>query len=772
VRDRDLDTLEFPRVLDAVAALARSTAGHETVLALRPTTDLDEAEHRLDLCAEVLAASATSPLPATAVPLLSPALAGAAPDGSALETRRLVEVRDVLGAARRMRSWLDREPERFPKLAALSATLPELAGLERALARTLDETGRVRADASPELTAARAATRELRDILEQRLERVVRDQTNAAVIAEDYVTVRNGRYVVPIRASMLHAFRGIVQDRSGSDETVFVEPLFAVDLNNRLMLAAGTEEVEERRVRAELTDQVRAHTAELAQIERGLAAVDALGAAAAFATQLECTRPALGADEVRLEQARHPLLLATGRPVVPIDVRIPAGGQGLAITGPNAGGKTVALKTLGLSTLMAQAGLFVPAAAGSRLPLRSAVLADIGDEQSIERDLSTFTAHAENLAAIARAAGPQALVLLDEPGAGTDPVEGAALAVGVLTDLLERGPIVAFTTHFPQVKAFALAEPRLEVAACEVDAASGAPRFRLAYHTVGQSFALPIARRHGVPGRALEVAERLLAGESQDLARAVARLEESRQRFDAGRAAADAEAANLAATRQEVEALGADLRARQRQRWSTDLEASRRFLRDLQSEGRALLDELRQRPDPATLRTFVKDAAAAVTRHAADAAEPAAPPSRAPKPGDMVEVVGRGISGELLEIAGPRARILRGGLRFEVAADQLRVVSGGRPREVVTVAVARPEVAEERIDLVGLRAREAIEALQGFLDRAVRSGASEVRIVHGVGTGALKRAVHDFLGSSGYCTEYHEAEPQAGGAGVTVAVLT
>src|SRR4029077_16493997 len=247
-------------------------------------------------------------------------------------------------------------------------------------------------------------------------------------------------------------------------------------------------------------------------LEVALADSDALGAAAAFARLHDCTRPGLGGDHVRLLAARHPLLLLSGRAVVPVDLELRAGQRGLAVTGPNAGGKTVALKTLGVCALMAQSGLFVPAAEGSRLPCFQAVLADIGDEQSIERDLSTFTGHAENLAAIAAAAGPGCLLLLDEPGAGTDPVEGAALAVGVLTDLLARGPLLVFTTHFPQVKTFALAEPALEVAAFDLDPGSGAPRSRLDYHSVGQSLALPIARRHGLPARALEIAERLLAG--------------------------------------------------------------------------------------------------------------------------------------------------------------------------------------------------------------------------------------------------------------------
>jgi DNA mismatch repair protein MutS2 len=768
---RDLETLELPRVLEAIAVGARSAAGRRVVLELRPAVEAGEVERRLDTLAEVVALAAEGGAPPTAdVAVLAPALTAAAPHGATLEPRRLADVRDLLATARHVRAWLRRDSSRFPHLAAAAGGLQDVPEVAGPLGDALDDTGQVRDDASPALAAARAVTRELRTEMEARLMRMVRDPDMADVVSEQYVTVRNGRFVVPLRTAAATGVAGVVQDRSASGETVFVEPLFAVDLNNRLLLSAKDEEAEERRVRAELTTLIREHAARLEAVEAALATVDALGAAAAFAARHGCTRPALGGADLILPGARHPLLLEAGRSVVPIDLRLPAERRGLAITGPNAGGKTVALKTLGLCAAMAHAGLLIPAAEGSRLPLLGAVLVDIGDEQSIDRDLSTFTGHVENLARIARAAGPESLVLLDEPGAGTDPVEGAALAVGLLTDLLERGPRVVFTSHFPQVKTYALANPELDVAAFDVEPATGAPRFQLAYHTVGPSLALPIARRHGLPPRALEVAERLLTGESRDLARAVGRLEESRRAYEASREGADQERARLAAARTETEALAEDLRRRQRHRWAEDLDASRRFLRELEGRGREVLEELRRRPDPAALRTFVREAGEEIATRTREA-EPERERGRPPVPGDLVEVVGRGIRGELVEIEGERARIQRGGLRFEVAADQLRVLGEAPPRERVAIAVDRPADAPEEINLIGRRAREAVDELAAFLDRAARAGVAEVRVVHGVGSGALRRAVHEFLASSPYCAAFREPEPSAGGAGVTIAEL-
>jgi len=771
VRRRDLTTLEFPRVLDAVARHTRSGAGRLAVLALEPSPDADEVERRLRTLSEVIALVAEAgPPPTGDLPAVGAALTAAAPLGTALEPRRLAEVRDLLAAGRSARAWLRRDGDRLPSLVARAAALPDLRNLEHALAGAVDDTGLIRDDASPELAAARALVRELRREMEGKLERFVRDPAMADVVSENYVTLRSGRFVVPVRTAVAATVVGVVQDRSTSGETVFLEPLFAVELNNKLLLAVKDEELAEWRVRAELTGLIREAAPEIELLERALGELDALAAAAAFAARHACTRPTLGAPDVHLPGARHPLLLETGRPVTPVDIRIPAERRGLAITGPNAGGKTVTLKCLGLSAAMAQAGLFVPADEGSRLPLFSAILVDIGDEQSIERDLSTFSGHAENLGAIAEAAGPGTLVLLDEPGVGTDPIEGAAIAVGVLTDIVERGPRLAFTSHFPQVKVFALASPALDVAAFEVDPKTGAPSFTLHYHTVGQSFALPIARRHGIPPRALATAEKIIAGESQDLARAVARLEESRAEFDARRAELERETARLAAARAEAEALAADLKARQKRRWEEDLDDSRRFLRDLEVRGRTLIEELRTQPDPARLRRFVRERATEVkTRH--EALGPATPQTRAPVPGDTVELVGRGIRGELVEIMGERARIRRGGLRFEVPASQLRLADAEPARARVQAAIERTEPQTE-INLVGQRARDAIDALGVFLDRAVRAGVPEVRVVHGVGSGALRRAVREFLETTPYCAGYRDAEPTAGGVGVTVADLT
>ena len=776
--ERDLVTLELRRVLEAVAVHARSAAGRDTLLAWQPFADAASAQDRLDILAELVALSREArAVPSADVARLVPILRQAAPAGAVLDGAGLVEVRDLLEVARHVRVFLRRSEERFPRLACLAAGLPEVPEVEALLRSLLDETGQVREEANPALADARRTTRELRERLEQALLAVVRDPASADVVAERYVTVRNGRYVVPIRTAAAAGFAGVVQDRSQSDETVYIEPFFAVELNNRLVLAVKAEEVEERRVRGRVTQAIREHAGVLASLEAALAEVDAFGAAVAFAIAHDARKPRLGAADVQLPAARHPLLVLSGRPVVPIDIHLGPEQRGLAITGPNAGGKTVALKTLGLAALMAQCGLFVLAGEDSRLPCFAAILADIGDEQSIEHDLSTFTGHAENLARIAAAASPGALVLLDEPGAGTDPVEGAALAVGVLTDLLERGPRVVFTTHYPLVKTFALAQPALDVAAFDVDARSGAPRFQLRYGTVGQSLALPIARGRGIPQRALDVAERLLSGENHDLALAVERLERSRLELEAARNDALAERAHLAEVRAELEQLRAELRERQRRRWAEELAEARRFVESLRARGQELLEQLRERPEPAALRTYVTQAAGEIAALAsAVEAGPSTPP-RPPRVGDTVEVIGRGIRGELIELTSERARLRRGGLKFEVPATQVRLVPGTPsdiPRQELSAepaSFAEEEAVPLEVNVMGRRAEDAVRTIAATLDRAVRAGLPELRVVHGVGSGALRRAIREFLHDNPYRARYRDAPPEAGGAAVTVIEL-
>ena len=778
MRPRDLEVLAFPRVLDALAALTVSTLGAEACRALVPEADRARAERALDRQWELFRLIETAGAPPLApFPDIRAALAVAETEGAALSGEQLVEVRTVLAQAHALRGYLRGRDDAFPALADLRPSLHAFPELEAALGRALDETGALRDDASPRLAELRAELRELRQEIESRLERLVASGSPGDAIADRYVTVRNNRFVVPIKAGASGRVEGVVQDRSASGETLFVEPIFAIDLNNRLLLLRKEEEREERRLLTLLTAQVGAVRPELAASLRALATIDRLVAGARLARRWRATRPALDPDVADLRAARHPELLLGAHEAVPIDVRIAGGCRALVVSGPNTGGKTVGLKTLGLLTAMAHAGILIPAAEGSVVPAVAGVFADLADDQSIERSLSTFSSHVVNLTEIFRTLRPPALVLLDEPGGGTDPEEGAALAVALIDRLMAAGCLVAAATHYTPVKLWALHEPRVALAAVDVDPATFEPRYRLVYGSIGDSLGLATARRLALPEDVLAAAEAARGDPARALADAIASLDTQRRRLEDERRAVAEERAALAEQERERAALVAELRARRRARWEVELAEARRFLRTLRAEGRAVLESLRAAPAEgrARLAAFATQAERAIAAQAEDVEEPEVAEGPAPVLGDQVEVWGSVIRGELVEVKGETARVQGGTVTFQVSLAKLR-------RLAATPAAPRP--AGHRVDLaaddegtgdelrvVGLRVREALPRLERFLDGALGRGARSVRIVHGIGTGALKRAIGEYLDASGYCAGFRDAPPEEGGAGVTIADL-
>lgn len=789
MRARDLEALGFAGVCRRVADFASSAAGRERCLALRPLPSPNAAEVALDQArafADLIERHGRPPL--GAFPDVRPHLRSAAVAGFVLDGESLVEVRSVLECLRSCRAYFRTCAGDLGALAPLVDDLPAFAPLGEALARALDHDGSVLDQASDELAAVRAAIRKLRDGLSRKLGDLIARRGMADVVADHYVTLRNDRFVIPVKAGATSRIQGVVQDRSVSGETFFVEPLFAVELNNQLLAAVRDEQAIVRRILADLTELVRRDGAAIAAAVERLGDIDCAVARALFAVDYACTRPTFSAGEIALRDARHPGLVFTGRPVTPIDILLPVDRRVLVITGPNTGGKTVALKTLGLAALMARSGLLVTAAEGARLPFFKEVFTDVGDEQNIERDLSTFSAHVANLVEVLAAAGDGSLVLLDEPGVGTDPEEGAALAVGLLRFFEHRSARVAVTTHYRPVKIHAAGSDACQVCAVDFDVARLQPRYRLVYQSLGRSLALPIAERLGLQSEVLAAAREEQSDESRAFAEVLERLENARRELEAARAEMAVETAALEQQRQtlrerEIESarLAEDLRERRQRAWKDELREAREFVRELKDRGRAQLRDMRATPAQRTeFARFVRRQEELVeTRARPDAAtapagfeERAAAGASRPAIGDTVSVGERGIAGELLSIEGDRAWVQRGTLRFEVPSAQLTRVAPRQAAPAPRVHVDRGGEAEREILLIGLRARQALERLESFLDRAAQSSCDSVRIVHGVGSGALQRAVRDYLSTSPYCAEFRPGEDGEGGAGVTVAKLS
>lgn len=779
MRPRDLSALEFDRVLARLSDFASSSGGKAACLALKPKDERVEVERELDQVEEVLRLDERAgDMPLGDFPDVRDTLHHASHVGFILDGHALLAVRRVLDAAHFTEAFLDKHARSLPLLVEHIARLDPIPALRAVLARSIDDDGQVTDHASDELAEARQRLRGLRAQLTRRLEELIHRPNVEDLLSDRYITLRNNRFVVPVKTTNLAQFNGVVQDRSVSGETTFVEPPFAVELNNRLLIAAKDEEAIVRRILADLTVEVADHAETIGATYAELVCLDALRARARFARKFHCIRPMLDDSQILLRQARHPVLLFGERPVIAVDILMPPSKRALVITGPNTGGKSVGLKTLGLLALMTQSGIPIPAADGSCLPCFRAVYADIGDQQSIERNLSTFSSHLANIAGISTQGVGDSLVLLDEPGVGTEPEEGAALGIGVIRYLVRAGAWVAVTTHYTPIKVFALSHETAICAAVDFDPEAMEAKYRLVYHTAGESLALPVARRMGLPMAMLAEAESARSEQAKRFATAMTELEQARRQYEERVGEAQEQLQAAKADRREAERLLAELRERKRQKWSDELDRARGFVRQLREQGRELLSAIeRGEADRRAFTKVVREQEAAVAAKIDEVEErPELPPQAPPRIGDEVEVAGSEIRGQLVSIQGERAWIQRGSMRFEVPLAPLRRMSGGKgaaDRKVdVRLAPKSEETAAQReIHLIGLRAREALEKLEPFLDQAVQASLQTVRIVHGMGSGALRRAVAEYLDTCPYCASYRLGEPNEGGSGATIVTL-
>ncbi len=632
--------------------------------------------------------------------------------------------------------------------------------------------------------------------------------------ADRFVTLRHGRYVVPVRAEARGRVRGIVHDRSQSGQTVFMEPADMVEANNDLVQLVREEEAETARILAELTDAVRARLDDLERLVETVGQLDLIFARARLAERMEATAPVVGSDRrIAIRGARHPLLLAQSwehpdRTVVPADLELDPERPVVVITGPNAGGKTIALKTLALHALMAQSGCHIPAEDGSSLPVFTRLHAIIGDDQSVAENLSTFSAFVKQVREILAEADDRSLVLLDELGAGTDPDEGAALAQAILEALVERGALVMATTHLEPLKAFASTHPRARNASVEFDTASLAPTFRLRYDRPGQSLALTIAARLGLSPELIARAESHRSLHATRLSELLRWLDEY-TRCEAERTIAierrEQETAARLATAREAEAT-AERKAREIV--ARAKEEATRLLGDIRRAIGAEWDRLkrseRSRRDLDDSRRRLREATARAMP------EPAAPAEPAPElvPGAAVAADHLGLKGELVAITGDTATVRSNAITIRVPLTALRLIGvgtagngsdggvatpretrflrGNRPRGsmgnanapdaadlVVERGVATPpsRAVSPELMLIGKRTDEARDMVEQYLDDAFMAALPSVRLVHGKGTGALRKAVRDVLAAHPLVESYRDGEPSEGGAGATVAAL-
>ena len=772
--------------------------GREHALDATPLTDVTAVRSAIALTTDArLALAAAGAPPLDGIPDVRPVLARAAAEGSTLDGVELALLIPGLDAGPRLKGWGRTACPVAAAVAALTEALPTLVDLRDALRHALEDDGALTDRASPRLRHLRQQIRDRRRRIVADLERMLQAE-GERVFADRFVTVRHGRYVLPVRAEARARVRGIVHDRSQSGQTIFVEPEAVVEPNNDLVQALREEEQETLRILVELTGAVRARLEDLGCYVDALGELDWLFARAHAAIRMDASAPAIDlAGRVWLRAARHPLLLAQtwrepAREVVPVDVELSPDRPLLLITGPNAGGKTIALKTLALCALMAQVGCHVPAAEGSRLPVFERLYAIIGDEQSVAENLSTFSAFVKQIREVLADADGRSLVLVDELGAGTDPDEGAALARAILEKLADRGALVVATTHLEPLRVFASAEPRARNASVEFDTRTLAPTFRLRYDVPGQSYALAIAGRLGLSPELIERAQGHRSADAARLSQLLAQLDEA-SRCEAERTILmerreSETAARLAAAR-EAEA-GAAARAREIvDRAKAEAAA---LLTDVRRAVSGEWDRLkrgeRSRPALDESRRRLREVGARV------APTPSAPVTdEAPlSPGMAVAAEHLGLRGQLVDVSGDTATVRAGTLTVRVPLTALRpsaAAAGNRRAEARSGSVwgrpsasgssgahADPDLALTRsiapeLMLIGRTTDEARDLVEKYLDDAFMAGMAHVRLVHGKGTGALRKAVRGVLSEHPLVDSYRDGEPAEGGSGATVAAL-
>lgn len=784
--------LEWDRVLGAVADRCVGPLGREMARTLPFAASRDQARDLLAQAAEaVKLAQEGRGLPAAEVDDVREAIERARV-GAVMSPVELRAVDKLLGAARALRRFLASRRADLPALFAACSTDPTLDALSDEIAGCFDVDGTLADRASPRLKELRGEWHAARQRMLSRMEDLM--ARYEGVLQDRFVTQREGRWVLPVRSDSHERFPGIVHETSASGATLFIEPRVVIPMGNRLKVLESDVRREEEAVYARLTALVADALPSVEAAALAIATSDVRAAVAKLAIELRLRFPDI-VDEPRLElrQARHVLLALDLPEVVPSDLSLGAG-RAMVVSGPNAGGKTVALKAMGLAALMVRAGMPAACGDGSTLGLFDVVLTDVGDDQSLQKNLSTFSAHVENLVAVLEETGKGALVLLDELAGGTDPREGEALAAGVLDSLCARGGAVAATTHYEGLKALALGDDRFVNASVGLDLGTMTPTFRLTVGVPGRSSALAVARRHGMPSTVIERAERFITREDQDFESLVKRMHEERAALDLARTAAD---------RREAEARD---KAMQLDR---EIEAAReRERRALGEEARELMDRLRRaredlRDAQARLRSrklepeAMREAERAIERVSGQVAMGCEierlvfpideGPSRDVRPADLrkgtkVWVPRLRAEAEVVEVSGAQARVAAGPLKLTVAVSELRAVAPAEPPPVRAAARpsrASPEPLEERplqtrdntCDLRGLRADDAIAMATSFLDRALGDRQRTVFLLHGHGTGALRAALREELGRSPYVARFGPGEPDRGGEGVTVVWL-
>ena len=789
--EKSLITLELPAVLELLAGEAAGEAAKAACRAITPARGEHEARRRL---AETDAAKAMTALKG------SPSFSGArdvrgslerADKGGVLNTRELLHIAGVLQCARSVKAYGEGDESGRGELSHLFRSLTANKYLEERIAGSITGEDELADGASAELADIRRKLRVANAKVREALQKIISSPSYSKALQEPIITTREGRFVVPVKAEQKGAVQGLVHDVSASGATVFIEPMAAVKANNEIRELKAKEKQEIERILAELSADCAAHREDIDRDFVALTELDVIFAKAKLSWRMDADAPEISERTLILRRARHPLLAK--ETAVPIDVTLGESFDTLVITGPNTGGKTVSLKTMGLLSVMALCGLHIPAADGSAVPVFDRVLADIGDEQSIEQSLSTFSAHMTNIVALLEECreSERTLLLFDELGAGTDPVEGAALAVAIIERARRGGALIAATTHYAELKVYATTQAGVQNASCEFDVETLRPTYKLLIGIPGRSNAFAISRRLGLPEDVIDDARNRVNAESASMEAVLEQLEQTRRQLENEKTEVDRRLRAAEENEKRSVHLKAELSVRLEKAEEKARREAKAILDDARRQAEAVFDELdriRKLEAKNEDHRAVNEARAALRRdmNAADEAlrereeafpEEKAPPSRPLKPGDVVKIKSVGVKAEVISVGADGGLELQAGImKVSARADEVVLLENETAKAKKVAVQAQPATLRSaavagEIDLRGMMSDEAVLAAERYIDSAAMAKMSQATIIHGKGTGALRQAIHAMLKRNKLVRSFRLGVYGEGETGVTIVVL-
>ena len=758
MRERDLLRLGFDEIKKRLKSLVHSDATVEAVEKIFPKRSAEEVKQEIALLESLSEVRDDVVLPQ--FPDIREALSRARIEGSHLSVDEILNILKILELVRELRKIIGSASEFHEPLRRIARRLHGFSGLENLILSVIDRRGFVKDSASEKLYKIRKEIKSVEREISLRLESLFSRPDADAIFSDKIVTLRNNRYVVPVKTSSSRAIFGIIHGTSSSGFTTYVEPQFIVQLNNQISDLKDKEDEEVRRILTNLTEHIGEFSSKIEDSFEALVELDLCLSKVSLGSEYGGCFPQIG-EFVYLRDAVHPILALEKEDAVPVEI-IMKEHKGLILTGPNTGGKTVALKTLGLIALMVQSGIPVPLSSESVIPVFEKVFVDIGDEQSIQQNLSTFSSHMTNLAEFLPEVDENTLVLLDELGAGTDPVEGSSLAIGILEYLREGKCWVFANTHHMPVKVYSVNSEYYMPASVLFDRESLRPLYKIAYNTVGESMAFEVARKCGIPESVVEYARMRIGEMGREYIRAVDRLTEFTRAYEEKIKEIDNLRKKLEEEISRYEELREELEDHRRRGWKEAYREAKRYLQGLYQEGEKLLKELRSRSQ---LEEFVSEKREELRRESTAG-------KKLPSVGDTI--IFEGGRGKVVKVEGDRIWVVSGGMRLEVKAELIEKVErrGLHPRKDEGEQVhPKGTLQGSELNILGKDRETALIELERFIESSWSAGLRMVRIVHGLGTGVLQKAVHEYLSTCERVKFFRSAYPREGGAGVTVVYL-